>query len=75
MSKPNVQENITLLDEVLQAVKNHCMCLYFREDAGHYLVQFPHGYQVDGCRVSKSMGKIAALNKMIEKMEQYWRIF
>ena len=68
-----VLENISQLNGVLEQVKTHCMCLYFHDNPSDYTVQFPAGYQVDGCRVSKGMGKIKALETMIDKMNLYWK--
>jgi hypothetical protein len=68
-----VQDNIAALESALEEVKNHCMCLYFREDENKYFVQFPEGdFEVGGIQVSKAMGKVKALEIMLEKMEYYW---
>lgn len=69
----SVQSNIQELEDALDKVKNHCMCLQFIETEQHYQVNFPEGdFQVNGIRISKGMGKSKALNILLEKMEYYW---
>lgn len=68
-----VQSNIQDLEDALDKVKTHCMCLTFSETESHYLVIFPEGdFQVGGIRISKGMGKIKALKTLLDKMEYYW---
>lgn len=69
----SVQDNIAEVKFALEAVKNHCMCAKFQEDKTHYLVIFPPGdWPVDGIRVANGMGKVKALQVMIDKMEKFW---
>ena len=68
-----IVERKAALETALEAVKAHCMCSRFEESADHYLVYFPAGdFEVGGVRASKGMGKIKALETMLEKMEFYW---
>ena len=69
----NVQLNILEVEELLEKVRNHCMCLKFTETESHYMVIFPDGeFFANGVRVSKTLGKIKALKIMLEKMEYFW---
>lgn len=68
----NPYQNAQRLSGLIEEVKNHCMCFRFFDRPTAYEVQFPAGYQVDGVRVSKGLGKIRALEKALEKMELYW---
>jgi len=68
-----VTENIAKLAQLVDTVKAHHMCAKFTETYGFYLVYFPPGYSLDGCRVSKGMGKAKALETMITKMEECWK--
>jgi hypothetical protein len=68
----NVQINRASVAEALTKVKNHCMCLRLEETEEHYFALYPDGYRLDGCRVSKKMGKARALNILHDKMEQHW---
>jgi hypothetical protein len=65
-------ENIDNLDNALRSVKNHCMCYRFTENESQYLVTFPAGYQIDGVRASKAIGKIEALRRIFDTMERAW---
>jgi hypothetical protein len=69
----SVQENVIKYKETLNAVKSHHMCLKFTEDKTHFLIYFPAGFQLDGVRVSKGLGKTVALEKALEKMELCWK--
>lgn len=68
-----VQENIKDLNKSLAEVKNHCMCAKFEEDAAKFRVFYPVGYFPEGVQVSKEMGKIKALNKLVEVMEHHFK--
>lgn len=67
-----IGQNIRRVEDLTRQVKGHAMCLQFTEDRAVYLVRFPEGYRIDGVRVSKGLGKIKALEILLEKMELYW---
>lgn len=69
-----VQANIKKLKEIKAEVKNHCLCLDFKEDKNYYIVIFPKGYRLDGVRASKALGKIKALTRILEIMESTWKL-
>lgn len=70
----SIQENITKVKIALENVKAHCMCLKLEDDGARFTVIYPNGdFQVHGTRVSyRENGKLWALNKLLEKMEQHW---
>lgn len=68
-----VRERTKLVSDLVQQVKDHCMCAKFTEDKSHYLVTFPYGFALDGARVSKGAGKALALRRMLAVMEREWK--
>ena len=70
-----IQDNINKLQDLLNQVKNHCMCLQFEETTEKYMVLLPEGYAVGAVRVDKELGKIKALKIIIEKLEEYWKLW
>ena len=69
----NVIENTAMVEQAMQNILNHCMCLRFEEDATHYRVFYPEDMYPNGVQCSKGMGKRAALQKMLEVMERHWQ--
>jgi hypothetical protein len=69
-----ITENIKNYENILHDVKDHPLCLKYKEDGPYILVIFPDGYFPDGVRVNYSiMGKIKALKIILEKMEKAWK--
>jgi hypothetical protein len=66
-------ENIKQIEELLKEVKSHCMCAKLLEDEKSYTVMYPEGFIFDGCRISKGMGKIKALELLLIKIEKHWK--
>jgi late competence protein required for DNA uptake (superfamily II DNA/RNA helicase) len=67
-----IKENVAALESAMAAVLEHCMCFRFEESAGHFMVYYPQGFLYGGCRVSKDMGKVKALETLLGKMELHW---
>ena len=67
-----IQENLAAVESAKEVVCKHPMCLRFIEDRDTYLVLYPEGYQLDGVRASKSIGRAKALAKMHDAMERHW---
>lgn len=68
----NVQDSVKVLAENLETIKYHPMCEQLQVTPSHYVVTFVRGYEINGLRVSKGMGKIKATQLLIEKMEKYY---
>ncbi len=68
----NIIENIKTLSDEINAVKKHCLCLNFEESKNHFLVTYPAGFEFDGVRIDKNMGKIKALVLLRQTMEKHW---
>ena len=68
-----IQENIESLKEARDAVTNHCLCFRLVECPVYFIAYLPSGYRFDGIRASKSVGKIAALKLIAEKLEHEWQ--
>lgn len=68
-----IQENIRAVEALIDSVKKHCMCLKFEETKHHFIVIYPDGYYPNGCRITKEIGKIKALEKLHLKIEQHWQ--
>lgn len=70
----NVQENKSVLESKINEVKSHPMCANLHDDSRHYTVVFPCGdFPVEGIRINKAMGKIKAMDTLLEKMEYFWK--
>lgn len=68
-----INDNIEKFHNKLEELKNHHMCFELREDEYCYTVIFPVGdFSVDGITCSKHIGKIKAIEKMIDRMEKEW---
>lgn len=68
-----IQERTKAVADAKTRVLEHCMCAAFEEKAGHFFVQYPPGFRIDGCRVSKTMGQAKSLAVLLDKMELHWR--
>lgn len=70
----NIVENKKSLESKLKEVKDHPMCAKLHEDERHYTIVFPCGdFPVEGIRIHKAMGKIKAMETLIDKMEYFWK--
>lgn len=72
----NVQENISILNDLLKQVKDHCMCYRLVDEGSHFMVYYnPYEtFCVDGVRVSyRYQSKASALRKLLEVMEDHWK--
>jgi hypothetical protein len=70
----NIQANILAQKEALNKVLDHHMMLKFKDDGARYMVTYPEGMCLGGCRVHYSqMGKIKALQLLLEKMDLHWK--
>jgi hypothetical protein len=68
-----IQERVELIKSKTAEIKNHCMCLRFKEDRQYYFIELPYGFGVDAVRCDKSIGKIKALSKILDKLENIWK--
>ena len=69
----NITQKVKAIGNLIEDIKNHCMCADFQDLKYHYLVIFPVGFQIDGVRISKGMGKIKALSVLLERLEREWK--
>lgn len=69
----NPKENIQIVNDLIEEVKSHPMCLRFCDDPCHYLVLYPAGFRLDGTRASKDGGKAIALKRLLDAMELHWQ--
>ncbi|MCK9369690.1 hypothetical protein M0R04_07260 [Candidatus Dojkabacteria bacterium] len=68
-----IRERQAEIRELTSTIKNHPLCLKFKEDSYYYLITYPEGFQLDGCRAThKSCGKIVALTRILNAMERHW---
>ena len=69
----DVRENVRRVTDARAKVQEHPMCGRMKEDAGRITVLFPCGdFPVDGLTIQSSGGKVAALQVLLERMEQVW---
>ncbi len=68
-----VQERMGAIAKLRKDIEGHCMCFELDEDLSHYTVYFPEGYDVGGVTSSKSIGKENALEKLLIRIEKYWK--
>ncbi len=68
-----VQERISRIENLINKVRDHHMCLRFIDEGTSYMVLYPYGdWPVSGCRVWYEKDKYNALLKLIEKMDQHY---
>lgn len=68
-------QKIEALKTVEQEVKNHPLCLRFIDEPHYYRVLFPHNVKgIDGIRVAKNNQKAVSLERLLEKLEKFWRL-
>lgn len=69
-----IQDRTNEVASLMMQVKEHHMCARFVDEGTSYLVIYPYGdWPVDGTRVRHDVGKVNALRKMIEKMEEHYK--
>jgi len=70
-----IQERTDRVLNLIQSVKEHCMCLNFVDDGGYFMVVYPDGdFQVHGTRIDyRDLGKAKALSMLLEKIEMHWK--
>lgn len=68
-----VQRNISTIKKLKKEIREHCMCLRFKETPEYYLVIYPDGFYPEGTRVNKEGGKIIALERLLNAMERHWK--
>ena len=69
-----IQENIQRVKELKEEINKHPMCCNFIDDGTHFIMTFPNmDYYLDGIRTNYiEMGKIKALETLLEKAEYCW---
>ena len=68
-----VQESICKIEGLMRAIHSHPMCGNLFDKDGLYIVHYPLGdFPVDGLQCKQSIGKIAALEKLLARMEHDW---
>lgn len=68
-----IAERTQIVMDLIESVKDHCMCARFEDDGTTYRVIYPEGYFPEGVQCSQGMGKAVALEKMLEVMERHWK--
>lgn len=70
------RENVAEINRLIQEIQAHPMCLRWRHESGVYLVIYPEGYWPQGVQAAYGgqVGKIEALRRILDKMEQHWRL-
>ena len=72
-----VQQNIENVNQLLDQVKNHPMCLRLRDECQKYIVEFPNNVDgLDGIRIDCTGpgGKSQALRTLLDKLEHFWQL-
>ena len=69
----NPQENFEKMKALIAAIKDHCMCARFQSMNDRFRVIYPDGYFPNGVQASYSIGKIAALARILDMMEHHWK--
>lgn len=73
----SIQSNIQRLDELNQAIRNHCMCARISDNGCLIEVIYPSGdwpLGIQGIQASYGvyMGKADAIQKLLDRMESDW---
>lgn len=70
------RENVAEINRLIQEIQTHPMCLRWRHEHGVFLVIYPEGYWPQGVQAAYGdpVGKIEALRRILDKMEQHWRL-
>lgn len=68
-----VKERTHRVNDLIEQVKEHCMCARFEDDGVKFRVIYPEGYFPNGVQCSQGMGKAAALEKILDVMERHWK--
>jgi hypothetical protein len=68
------RSNLAEVERLISEVREHPMCLHWRDDHGVYLVIYPEGYYPNGVQAAHSqIGKAEALRRMLNAMERHWK--
>jgi predicted carbohydrate-binding protein with CBM5 and CBM33 domain len=69
----NLKENIQAVTDAKEKLETHCMCAKFEETETHFKIAYPVCMYPNGAQASKSMGKAAALLRLLEVAERHWK--
>ena len=68
----SIIDNINKINNLKKELSNHPMCLKIEESGTHFVVIYPEGMYPNGVRVSLGMGKIRALERLLQVVERHW---
>lgn len=66
-------DRVSAVNEARAELISHCMVANFDEGTAYLTVIYPPGHYPDGVRVSAKMGKLKALQKLLEVCERHWK--
>lgn len=67
-----IQQRTDKVESLIKEIKDHPMCFDFIDQGSHYIVIYPDGFQLDGCRIEITT-KGETLEKLLNKIELHWK--